>query len=624
MSRNSSSPHNVALLVYNVSHLDFYVALGDKPCDFPCSDPDRLPLARPAFSGVHSVASSVFDTVWSNVVQPQSITLRVPSGSNPTSAPEGLNLSGLDLIHAPLDGTACPIGYKIPQTELRSWHDLRLRAPELQPSPDAAAGPAPKTWGAIFPLLALTMPTWLAHHGVGTGVIDMASSPRAVPADTAANTEFHVILVSGIAQPRNPRHETGANSTEVVAHLMEKFIQRVYPAVQVTRLHSGRGIFRFDDNVHFVRQRLLPSVAHLRSQAVTSWGDQWKQHFTVTLLLSSGAPARVTALSSALRQYTPSYLHFHELKTFWHEGLMRQEDLEAHSFDNVNATPPVRDVDLSATEYAVVEEMRAHYRAFSRIRDGAAGDAGHELASFWLRKSRKPVLAVVAVQQPGDRLRLHRGMNMEVSMPTGSLCAERNAVGVALACTPSLKRAHIKAVAVLSATLVPRAASQPFIEAERLTPGSPGYGSARAASHADATGFNAKCTACTDACEHGTPAVQVGSKRAAAMPLDRTRSISDAWMSGEDSMTGAAETVASHAGSPPLFMGRSMPAVSAELVHKEGLGQGEHGSDVVLNPIAPCGACTEWLRKIAEVNPDFKIMTFADTSCTRVFVKYVE
>ncbi len=28
---------------------------------------------------------------------------------------------------------------------------------------------------------------------------------------------------------------------------------------------------------------------------------------------------------------------------------------------------------------------------------------------------------------------------------------------------------------------------------------------------------------------------------------------------------------------------------------------------VELNPIAPCGACNEWLRKIAEVNPEFKV-----------------
>jgi hypothetical protein len=43
-----------------------------------------------------------------------------------------------------------------------------------------------------------------------------------------------------------------------------------------------------------------------------------------------------------------------------------------------------------------------------------------------------------------------------------------------------------------------------------------------------------------------------------------------------------------------------------------------------LNPIAPCGACQEWLKKIAEVNPDFKVITFTDTSCEQIFVKGVK
>eukprot|EP00965_Chrysotila_dentata_P095919 3169928-Pleurochrysis_carterae.AAC.1 len=42
----------------------------------------------------------------------------------------------------------------------------------------------------------------------------------------------------------------------------------------------------------------------------------------------------------------------------------------------------------------------------------------------------------------------YRGMNVEVSMPTGTLCAERNAIGNALAADQTLKRNEIHAVAV--------------------------------------------------------------------------------------------------------------------------------------------------------------------------------
>lgn len=42
-----------------------------------------------------------------------------------------------------------------------------------------------------------------------------------------------------------------------------------------------------------------------------------------------------------------------------------------------------------------------------------------------------------------------------------------------------------------------------------------------------------------------------------------------------------------------------------------------------MNPLGPCGACLEWLKKLAEVNPDFRVVMFEDTSCSNVFVRSV-
>jgi hypothetical protein len=42
-----------------------------------------------------------------------------------------------------------------------------------------------------------------------------------------------------------------------------------------------------------------------------------------------------------------------------------------------------------------------------------------------------------------------------------------------------------------------------------------------------------------------------------------------------------------------------------------------------LNPLKPCGACVEWLNKIAEVNPGFKVIMFTDVTCEEVYVKNV-
>ena len=42
-----------------------------------------------------------------------------------------------------------------------------------------------------------------------------------------------------------------------------------------------------------------------------------------------------------------------------------------------------------------------------------------------------------------------------------------------------------------------------------------------------------------------------------------------------------------------------------------------------MNPLRPCGACAEWLRKIAEVNPEFYIITFTDDRCHGHYVEPV-
>merc|ERR1719440_197922 len=51
---------------------------------------------------------------------------------------------------------------------------------------------------------------------------------------------------------------------------------------------------------------------------------------------------------------------------------------------------------------------------------------------FWSRKSGKTVLSVVVCRNPdappGNQLVVHRGMNTEVSLAAGSLCAERSAI----------------------------------------------------------------------------------------------------------------------------------------------------------------------------------------------------
>lgn len=84
-----------------------------------------------------------------------------------------------------------------------------------------------------------------------------------------------------------------------------------------------------------------------------------------------------------------------------------------------------------------VSELKAYYREWS--------SGGHD--AFWHRKSHQVVLAVVVCRLDDGTLVPFRGMNTEVSLPAGSLCAERAAIARAAS---DLRAAHeIVSVAVL-------------------------------------------------------------------------------------------------------------------------------------------------------------------------------
>lgn len=75
-------------------------------------------------------------------------------------------------------------------------------------------------------------------------------------------------------------------------------------------------------------------------------------------------------------------------------------------------------LDESAPRRIALEELRRYIEEFqARPQDG-----------FWHRKSKKPVLSVVVCRGQDGQPEYFRGMNTEVSLPAGSLCAERAAI----------------------------------------------------------------------------------------------------------------------------------------------------------------------------------------------------
>eukprot|EP00667_Euglena_gracilis_P010984 EG_transcript_11200 len=93
----------------------------------------------------------------------------------------------------------------------------------------------------------------------------------------------------------------------------------------------------------------------------------------------------------------------------------------------------------------IVSSMDEWLLDFTQQRD----HLGH--SQFWHRTSKKIVLSILALRLD-DSLVFVRGCNLEVSLPSGSLCSERNAFGTALTMYPFLHREHFVGVAVLSLT----------------------------------------------------------------------------------------------------------------------------------------------------------------------------
>jgi hypothetical protein len=88
-------------------------------------------------------------------------------------------------------------------------------------------------------------------------------------------------------------------------------------------------------------------------------------------------------------------------------------------------------------------------------------------------------------------------------------------------------------------------------------------------------------------------------------------------MSRESSFVNLAQLAGVHGG---VNGGGESTRVDAQLCRPVRPGLVSRGD---LNPLKPCGACKEWLLKIAEVNPGFKVLMFGDVSCDEVYIKNV-
>lgn len=489
------------------------------------------------------------------------------------------------------------------------------------------------------------------------------------------NIKKVLILVTGVGTPRNFTHSISGNSTAVCAELMEMFIHSLYPDVTVVKLHSEREIFRYDSNIVFANKELLPCVdayrdAHARGEPYpdeisdhttgstvhSAFDPDWYKTFSVTLSFADGAPARTHAIQTCLRSYKPSYFHFWQLKTFWDESKICDDDIEIHSFESMETVPAMEVSRTNSKVQMVVNEMKKFRNFFIENLQNKESD----IFKFWLRKTKKPVLAVLLVNIPGKGLLLYRGTNMEVSMPTGSLCAERNVIGTALATHPSLRREDLIMVAVLAVPLpddsndsatgqVPspppgRITTCRFIDEDTKQQGGE---KELLFSHVEDKLIRYQRP------ENIRRSMSLGSF--ASIIEGQDHDSDDSWVvppaqnvvvriespdgKGLEETINGSKEVPRHDMSIQEYqtltpLGTPVRKIKLSDVDMDGPLSTKKTPSVLrkkktvlvhcpsdINPLKPCGACNEWLKKIAESNPYFKVVTFTDADCNGVYVK---
>jgi cytidine deaminase len=464
--------------------------------------------------------------------------------------------------------------------------------------------------GVHFPKCSVVLPAWLELCAGGADAARKQAAPSASRPSPAPTRVLVLVSASRAA-------DTTTTSTVGISRLLARHLQVAYAASRVHSLEVSSGddsdLLRFSDNVAFVRTFLMPRLIALRrSIAATSFDTgafdaTWPKRMRVALSLCDGVPARVTAITSALREYRPLTIHAYNLGSVRRRNQLREKGVAVYPFETVDMHQAMRPCDLNSEDALMVERMRAYAARFTRSLASGVSD----LATFWIRKSKKPVLAVLLVTDPdtdGDAL-------------------------------PQLPNRVLRDAG--SRALPGPAAAGPAVVCDHS--GDDRCGDDNGCASEDAAEGAAEDAAGTDGRQQGLKRRRSGSgggrdhnnnTDAAAAPADPARRVPAAEPARLDGMRvfyGINVEVSLPTGS--LCAERNaisnalaaLPNLHRRHFRRIAIFGPSMGSTAARHDLHPCGPCKEWLKRIAAVNPDFSILTFEseDWDNQRVFVNSV-
>ena len=271
------------ILLHNVSHSDLVLSLNGKESKVSSNSlAHNDVIARPKFSNFKRISEQINFHLNNNevaIVKAPTMRRKRNNGHDMIQIEDDTvyDNDGSIELNAGFDFRGCNNEFVVPdQSQLRFRKDDGDKIKNQTCLMDSI----------YFPLVSLLIPEWIAS----------------IPNDPN-NKHKVLMLITGAGTPADSLSNFIDNSTEFTGKIIKEFVNRVYPGIEVIHIHSLLNIFRYDENIEFVKVYLNPHIENLRDKAARLYGSDWKQHFHMTLSFADGSSARTSAISAAIRLY---------------------------------------------------------------------------------------------------------------------------------------------------------------------------------------------------------------------------------------------------------------------------------------------------------------------------------
>ena len=326
-NNNNNNKRYLEILVHNVSHTDLVLSLdtstssNNQQNDDDDDENDIYCLCRPRFSLFDYYCRGVLHNLtmretlvsfprYQRSMDHDTMMIMPSSSTNALPIPTGMEL---------VDQHTCMASLSEVRVRGKDHVKVQQQQQKEQQEQQQINDPQFPINNVFFPLLASLLPRWESM------IADKQYRPWG-----GSVVKRVLILVTGVGTPRNWTHSVSGNSTQACADLMEIFVRKIDPTITVVKIHSETNIFRYDENLVFVQQELLPvlhsyrdaharglpypdeaqSLSPVRTAESSPFDVDWRNSLSVSLSFADGSPARTYAIQAGLRPYRPTFMHF--------------------------------------------------------------------------------------------------------------------------------------------------------------------------------------------------------------------------------------------------------------------------------------------------------------------------